>query len=241
METSELNSLTFSKITDTVSYSFGDNSLNAKTLGGGGSFPEGKLYLLEQTHSAEFIEVDPSSNLNSQFEADGWLVDGTVKGIFGIKTADCFPVICYSAKPELFLNLHIGWRGLVGGLLHKTLCRMIELGACASEIKVKIGPRARECCYEVRADVIDKLKEMLSSLSLDISEDKFRELSAEREKAGVFYPKLTTFLSLQARSLGVPLENIASIDNCTVCNQTYFSHRREGKQSGRQLSLLVVK
>ena len=143
--------------------------------------------------------------------------DGHATALPGIGTmvlsADCLPVAlgCEGAVALV----HAGWRGLAGGVLEQGVRALRELGA-GERMSAAIGPGAGACCYEVGPEV---------HAALD-----------ERSKIG--HQHLRANIDLRAiarqRLLSVGVSEICEVRACTICDERFFSHRREGERAGRQ-------
>lgn len=122
-----------------------------------------------------------------------------------VAVADCLPVAV--AGPGGVAMLHAGWRGLAGGVLEEGVRALRELGT-DGPLAAVIGPGARSCCYEVGDDVRDAFGESRSRIDL-------ATIAARR---------------LTASGVG----QIEDVARCTICDERYFSYRREGEAAGRQ-------
>ena len=125
-----------------------------------------------------------------------------------VLVADCLPIAV--AGEHTVAMLHGGWRGLAAGIVEEGLAALRELGESGA-LSAAIGPGARGCCYEVGDDVRAALG--ATGQTLDLA-----AIAAERLAAG-----------------GV--ESIADTGICTICNDAFFSHRREGDAAGRQAGI----
>ena len=119
--------------------------------------------------------------------------------------------------------LHIGWRGLVNGILSESVELIIYNGFSNEDFQVMIGPSIQSCCFEVSSDLVnsfDKIfvkKKFNGKITLLI----FKDIKKDRLK---FYGFLN--------------QNINVIEECTFCdNDKYFSYRREGNQAERMYGL----
>lgn len=121
-----------------------------------------------------------------------------------VLVADCLPIAL--AGPGGVAMLHGGWRGLVGGI--------VAAGAQALGGEVSaaaIGPGARACCYEVGDDVAAHFEpEARHGRNLDL--------------AGV----------ARRRLVDAGVHHVEDTGVCTMCDERWFSHRREGSAAGRQ-------
>ena len=146
-------------------------------------------------------------------QGDPGHADGQVTATTGLAmmvlAADCMPVAL--AAPGAVAMVHAGWRGLAAGVLEQGV-RSLR-GLCAGGPAVAIvGPCAGACCYEVGAEVLRALG---------------REPQGEREK-----------IDLRAlaheRLLAAGVDEVIDARACTICDERFFSHRREGERAGRQ-------
>jgi YfiH family protein len=128
-------------------------------------------------------------------------------------TADCLPVAVARANgaPPAIAALHVGWRGLLAGIVQTAAT---ELGG--GELAAVIGPGIGPCCYEVGEDVAAPYRCRFGN---DIVCDGKLDLWTATEQT--------------LRSAGVA--SVSRLDLCTVCNpDLFFSHRRDGGKTGRQ-------
>ncbi|MGO9321294.1 MAG: polyphenol oxidase family protein [Solirubrobacteraceae bacterium] len=125
-----------------------------------------------------------------------------------VLAADCLPVAlgCDGAVAMV----HAGWRGLAAGVLEQGVLALRELSR-GEPIEAIVGPCAGVCCYEVGAEVHDAFGGAhRSGENLDL-----RAIAHER---------------LASAGVG----RVRHVNACTICDQRFFSHRREGARAGRQ-------
>ena len=207
-----------------------DFKLNDKAWG---KFSKTELLLLNQVHGKEIADLDSGLKSNACIDADGWIstLDKlSAKGLsLGIKTADCSPVILYAGSEKLIAVLHCGWRSAYAGILTDCINKFVNLGVLASEIEIAIGPAAQADSYEVGLDLVEKFQPNSCIKTVEIK-------NSEGEKEEKYYLSIPAFLTSQANALGV--SKVVSSDICTMRNENYFSYRRQGDRSGRQLSFV---
>jgi len=127
--------------------------------------------------------------------------------------ADCLPVLLVAE--DAVAALHGGWRGLAGGIVAEGVAALRELGADGA-LSAAIGPGARGCCYdvgdEVHAAFADAPGARVGARNLDLAAVARQRLA----QAGV--------------------RAIHDTGLCTMCagEQLFFSHRRDGGNTGRQ-------
>ncbi len=139
--------------------------------------------------------------------------DGQATHVEGVTcvvlAADCLPValVCDST----IAMIHAGWRGLDGGVLDDGLRALRELGGRGAVIAL-IGPGACRQCYEVGDDL--RARFATTDRTLDL-----KAVATERLR-------------------GVGVAEVHDVGLCTMCERgerpLFFSHRRDGPDTGRQ-------
>jgi purine-nucleoside/S-methyl-5'-thioadenosine phosphorylase / adenosine deaminase len=128
-------------------------------------------------------------------------------------TADCLPVALArtnGSRPAI-AALHVGWRGLLAGIVQTAAA---QLGG--GELAAVIGPGIGPCCYEVGEEVAAPFRERYGA---QVVRGSKLDLVDAAEQA------------LRAAGVGA----VTRVDLCTACNpDLFFSHRRDGRQTGRQ-------
>jgi polyphenol oxidase len=131
-------------------------------------------------------------------------------------TADCLPVALGS--PRAVAMLHAGWRGLAANVLEEGVRALREVGAEDADgeetVVAVIGPAAGVCCYEVGPEV----------------HAAFGDIQQERQH-----------IDLKAiardRLLAAGVDRVHDVGLCTICDERFFSHRRDGSRAGRQAGI----
>jgi YfiH family protein len=173
-----------------------------------------------QVHGADLREWDaPPGDGGGNGYADPGApldkVDGHGTDLAGlgllVLVADCLPVAL--AAPGRVAMLHCGWRGLAAGILERAVARFDAPPAAA------VGPGIGRCCYEVGEEV----------------------LQAFADLDGVADGRMLDLRAVVSRRLeGAGLEHVEHVDLCTSCNpDLFFSHRRDGPETGRQAGVVV--
>jgi purine-nucleoside/S-methyl-5'-thioadenosine phosphorylase / adenosine deaminase len=127
-------------------------------------------------------------------------------------TADCLPVaLVRTGKPPAVAALHVGWRGLLAGIVQSGVA---TLGP--GDLAAAIGPGIGPCCYEVGEEVARPYRERFGD---DVAPDGRLDLWTATERA--------------LNAAGVA--DVHRTDLCTSCNpELFFSHRRDAGRTGRQ-------
>ncbi len=174
-----------------------------------------------QQHGAEVRKASPEGILTpgTQHEAcDGWWSDDPGQGMM-LVTADCLPVAVARAngdRPALAV-LHVGWRGLLGGIVANGVAALGEGSARAA-----IGPGIGPCCYEVASDVAEPFTARFGTdVIRDGKLDLWRATEIALKEAGC--------------------AEVERTDLCTFCHpELFFSHRRDRGTTGRQGVIAAV-
>lgn len=155
-------------------------------------------------------EYDPAT-MQPPVEADGQAT--SVAGIGAmVLTADCLPVALGAGGAVGMV--HAGWRGLAAGILEEGVRAVRELG-CTGEIVAIIGPGAGPCCYEVGEEVH---KAFGDAHRVESPRNRNIDLKA----------------IARDRLLAAGVSEVRDVATCTICDERFFSYRREGARAGRQ-------
>jgi YfiH family protein len=164
-----------------------------------------------QVHGAR-VAIDAGAAVH---EADGQVATRVAGAGFApiVLTADCLPIAL--SGPEGVAMLHGGWRGLAAGIVDE------GVRALGGRIDgAAIGPGAGVCCYEAG----DEVHAAFAHLGPAVRSGRNADLKA------VARAKLA--------EAGVELEQVVDAGLCTMCDDRFFSHRRDGGVTGRQAGVV---
>jgi YfiH family protein len=156
--------------------------------------------------------VEASGGAPLAIDADGHAT--ALRGVgVSVLSADCLPVAlgCEGAVAML----HAGWRGLAAGVLEEGVRAIAELRA-GRRIVAAIGPGAGACCYEVGPEV-------------HAAFDERSKIDHHRERANIDLRAIA-----RTRLFAAGVSQVCEVRACTICDERFFSHRREGARAGRQ-------
>lgn len=135
-----------------------------------------RLVTLKQVHS-DTIHYIQKENQETYFqdqliEGDGVITD-LKHVLIGVLTADCVPVY-FTDKDRTFCAIvHAGWKGLQKKVHLKMLDRILRtFPVKVADLAVLIGPHIRNCCYEVKKDVVNRLKTKNFRIKRGVSRNK---------------------------------------------------------------------
>ncbi len=174
---------------------------------------------MNQTHSANVVSKMGVTTHEKVAGCDSVVTNSGVT--LSILTADCLPIIFFDKSNELIAAVHAGYKGILQGIVEKTITELLEQGASIPSLHLKIGPSIGVCCYDVDQERIDQFTQMFGDLkdALEIRNKKnFLSLQKIAEK--------------EAIRLGITSKNITIQDVCTKCSGQYFSYRSDNKMHG---------
>ncbi|SOD93447.1 peptidoglycan editing factor PgeF [Spirosoma fluviale] len=160
-----------------------------------------------------------------RFEGYDALITNRPNLLVGVTVADCVPILIYDQIHQAVAAIHAGWRGTVGGIVTKTLEAMQnQFGTLPEGCYCYIGTCIDECAFEVGPEVAEQFS------------PAFRRADDTTGKSYIDLKAANTRLLID---FGVP-ENQISISpfSTAVNNDTYFSYRMEGGQTGRMLAVI---
>lgn len=155
-------------------------------------------------------------------DADGIVTD--VAGIaVAVLAADCVPIAMAAAASPRLVVIHVGWRGLAGGILDHS----VSLFDRPAGVLVAIGPSIGPDHYEVGADVVEAVAAGTDGEAVTV----------ERRRGSRSHLDLAGTAERRLRRLGVA--HVERAVGCTAClEDRFFSHRRDGT-TGRQALIAV--
>jgi len=196
---------------------------NRQSLSSYLGIPSDRLCWLEQVHGQNIITA---KNNTPPFQADG--CDTEEKDLACVvMTADCLPVLLCNKSGTRVSAIHAGWRGLASGILTKAIQRFSE----AEEVIAWLGPAISQKHFEVGRDVY----QAFMKIDTDSKSAFIPAKGKEKWMADIYQ-----LARLQLQAAGVV--GIYGGDLCTVEDtERFYSYRRDGAQSGRMASIIVIK
>lgn len=172
---------------------------------------DSKSIRLIQKHTCRIISA--AGDLSTP--ADG-VFSQSPDDILIIRTADCIPLFISDGRTAAVL--HLGWRGIVGGIIANIGQSMPQLKIADS--KIVIGPGIGKCCFEVSPEV---------ALIFNI---KYRIKQGEK-----YHIDMESMVIDELHKIG--FNRIYSLDTCTYCEpDLFYSYRREGEDVRHLLSYI---
>jgi polyphenol oxidase len=170
---------------------------------------DGRVCLPRLRHGNNVVVVG-EENWHQRHEADGFLTKDPGL-VLTVTVADCIPVYLHDPVRKVVGLVHAGWRGIVLGVVEKTIGEMKEVfGSCPKDVSLCIGPGICKEHFSIRGDVLCFFEEWRSFV---------------QKGRGEHHVDIAGILAKQARLLGV--RTIEDCGLCTFCDERFYSSRRE--------------
>ena len=173
---------------------------------------------------SETAQAEIRDRFQGQTRADG-IVSDVTSAMLAIRIADCAPILLASDDGRIVAAIHAGWRGVVSGVVARSVAEINTLGITSDRIVAAIGPAIGVKHFEVGAEVA--------------REFHTAGLSATIDTIGCAKPhiNLVAAIKLQLRQCGVTRIDGGSL--CTFGNATdFYSHRRDHGTTGRMVAII---
>jgi hypothetical protein len=137
-------------------------------------------------------------------------------------SADCPLLLLFDARQRVLALAHSGWRGTLAGMPTRLVEAMgSKGGAHPEDLLAVISPSARACCYEIKDDVREQVARTVAS------PDRFI-----RREGGRMFLDLGGLIAAQLSATGVPAKAIHLPEQCSICDERFYSYRRQGPDVG---------
>lgn len=158
-------------------------------------------------------------------ESDG-MITQTQGFVLCVGIADCAAVLLYDPEHRAIAALHSGWKGTHGNIVQGGIAEMHKrFGTEASSLLAYISPCASGERYVVREDVAQYFTAPALQ-RLNDEEYLFDNRLRIRE---------------QLLECGVEPERVEVSAGCTITDERYHSHRRDGAKAGRMVAFIGMK
>lgn len=175
---------------------------------------------LDQVHGVEVLDAD-----RQRCGTGDASVAHRPNRVCAVMTADCLPVLFCNRQGSVVAAAHAGWRGLVAGVLTRTVERM---GCAPADLVAWLGPAIGPDAFEVGPEVRTAFVERLRGAAR-----AFRAGTGDR-----LYADIYALARLELAAAGV--QAVYGGGLCTVSQRELFhSYRRDGR-CGRMASLIWI-
>ena len=187
---------------------------------------------LQQVHGNKGLVITSKNMTTRSFTKNGDYLLTNVKSVgLGILTADCLPIVLYDNANGAIGMIHAGWQGSVQNIARNAVEHMEQVYKTEiKNVQVFFGPSAKVCCFKVSND-----------FTKHIQGYPFADKILQQRADGLYFD-LPGFNRHLLRSIGIQKGSINTDYNiCTICNEKFFSYRRQKEKSGRQMTVISLK
>lgn len=177
---------------------------------------------LSQIHS-NIVVTD--KNYRVGIEADA-VISRHPKYTAVVMTADCLPILLCNHDGSEVAAIHAGWQGLYKEIIRATIK---QLHSAVNDVFAWIGPCATALNYEVDTQFYQRFIQKNPAFS--------EYFSPNRE--GHFLADLPAIARYQLLANGIHADKISGGNLCSIADERFFSHRRNGAQAGRMASFIA--
>lgn len=209
----------------------GNRSLLARSFG----TRTEQLVTVKQVHGTDLLVIDTPNPDYSHFlklECDG-IVTNQPGVMVGVCVADCVPLLLLDPVQKVAAALHAGWKGTAAEIGRKGVEALVKMfGSVPADILAAVGPGIGPCCYEVDTPVMEAFKKNGSGW----------DLFAVKKGEGKWGLDLAAANRHQLMLAGLQEAHIESAGQCVSCTpDLYYSYRRDGGDTGRQMGFIMLK
>ncbi len=173
---------------------------------------------VRQVHGdAVVVVTEPGGGCGREADA---LVASIPGALLTMRGADC-PLVAFVSKQGVVALAHAGWRGLLAGVLPRTVAAMRDCGA--TEVSAVLGPCISAARYEFGED---DLAQAVAVLGVGVQGRTERDRPALDLVAGVIASLATSGVTVDLQS-----------HRCTAGDESWYSHRTRGER-GRHLAAI---
>ena len=149
-----------------------------------------------------------------------------------VQTADCVPVLLFDPVAKVIAAIHAGWRGTVGGIVANAVDKMTtNYGTLPENIVAAIGPSISPEIYEVGDEVVAAARKSIPNVETTLHKN-----GKDNYHFNLWEANRQTLLKS-----GVVQQNIQILGACSFSEaEKYYSARREGADTGRMVSGIMI-
>lgn len=177
---------------------------------------------LNQTHSTRVTYLHSSRSY--EIDSDS-AITREINKIAVVMTADCLPILLCNREGTEVAAIHAGWRGLVDGVIEKTLDKM---DSDPAQLLAWIGPAISQSRFEVGREVLD----------LFVEKDSRATDYLKANRPGHWLCDLSGIAEQRLRLQG--LSDIFPSGLCSFNDASRFYSYRRNKVTGRMACLIWI-
>lgn len=189
-------------------------------LGSGGLAGSKKVVVPTQVHGSEILFIGNFESGNKK-PVDG-ILSLNPELCLTIRTADCLPLLLADPDSGLIGVVHMGWRGLAGGILENLGIAVKNLDSNLNRLYISLGPAIGGCCFEVGDEVAILFDEAYVTV-----------------RNNRCFLDIRSMVKDQLLKFGALPDRIINVEECTSClSGKYYSFRRDGHAREQMISFI---
>tara|TARA_R110001592_G_scaffold86031_3_gene254051 strand:- start:7331 stop:8128 length:798 start_codon:yes stop_codon:yes gene_type:complete len=193
--------------------------------------PSTNIAWLDQVHGTDVVNT--KHRIHKLIRADA-CTSTTPEDVCAIMTADCLPVLFCNVpdnkQAQQVAAAHAGWRGLADGILSKTLAKFSQ----PESVIAWLGPAISQTHFEVGQEIYDAFVDKNSA-----NKTAFISIPNTSIECPKWLASLTGLAKIELANAGI--KAIYGGEFCTYeQSELFYSYRRDGAQSGRMASLIML-
>lgn len=197
---------------------------NRQLLSVNAGLPNPPLWL-NQIHSTEVFAINTPEAQQDIPSADASYTR-LPNQVSIVMTADCLPLLVCDKAGTVVAAIHAGWRGLLDGIIEKTLKQM---QVSPSELLVWLGPAISLAHFEVGGEV----------RAAFVAHDP-KAISAFKVHGEKWLADLYALARQRLNTAGVNAADVYGGEHCTYQQRELFYSYRRDRDTGRQASLIYL-
>ncbi len=186
-------------------------------------FDRKRMIIPQQVHGKAIADIIPDARHPQPIVADA-IVTNQPGVLLCISVADCCGVLLWDRDKSIVAAIHAGWRGTAAGIVTDCVEHLVErYRVDPSRLRAWLSPCASATRYVVRSDVAAHFH----GYTRPVSQDQY-------------LLDLPSAISSQLISCGVQSTAIEQSGYCTISDERFHSHRRDGTKAGRMASFIGI-
>jgi len=193
------------------------------------------LVFPRQVHGISALTLTDKQSLEKALSGhkDADIVSTNLENVgIGVMTADCLPLILYSSQKNAVAVVHAGWRGTVLNVAAAAVEHLKTTYGCdPQKIFAFFGPCAHVESYEASPE-----------LRAALQNSPYRDSVLEQRGSQAPHFNMVRMNQRQLEFAGILSCNcFLAYSGDTITDSHYWSYRRDGDLSGRQITLAFLK
>ena len=191
-----------------------------------------------QVHGTRIAVIDRPGLTREDLEGCDAFVCALPGIAFGVRTADCVPVLLYDPVRRVAAAVHSGWKGTVQQISQKAIALMeSEFGCRPADLRAVIGPAIGPNSFQVGPEVVERFRENGFPMP-EVWSD--RGPGDGSPMSGGHHIDLFRANEWILEKCGIPSSSIHIHAIDTYTDTSFFSARREGTACGRNINVIKL-